>query len=257
MARAEWQDSLSDLAHDLINIEVNTIRATGITGRKMPSWPHALIDIAAIYRRYLLTTAHVDLQPFWRKSNDDDLAVESSRFLESAQTDGLEAKTDEVTFSRLRYAAAWALNNRNDANHPVNEDEREILFRIRRNCDQIKGLLRTIKGNDRYKDFVGRSRSELAQSYETKGTVAPNLPTASLVQIRKIWDIGVDKVMLQTVIQLDGDVINRVTPDASDPQAPIWQAHEKMIGLGMTHWRTMFEILSRLVGGVFKVLLGR
>ena len=44
-----WGDRLKDIGQDLINIEVNTILADGMTGRKMPPYPEALHDIAKRY----------------------------------------------------------------------------------------------------------------------------------------------------------------------------------------------------------------
>ena len=40
---------------DLLNIEVNTMVKSGMTGRKMPAFGHALLDIHGSYERWLNT----------------------------------------------------------------------------------------------------------------------------------------------------------------------------------------------------------
>ncbi len=261
---ADWQDSLSDLAHDLFNIEVNTIVARGITGRKMPSWPHALLDIASIYRRYLLGVVQLNLEPF--EEPDADLA-ELSREPSTSNLDGgngadpFVPKTDAITFSRLRHAAAWALHNPTRGAYPIDDDKREILFRIRRNSDQIKGMLEALAaspGGVNYGDVLGASRSQLSgQGAGGKPVTVPRLSSAYLVQIRKMWDIGTDRIVLQTVVQLDGDVINRVKPGFDNPETPLWRAHQKMVDFGTNQWKSIFELLAKLVGSAFKALFSR
>ncbi len=261
---ADWRDSLSDLAHDLFNIEVNTIVARGITGRKMPSWPHALLDIASVYRRYLLDVVKLDLEPF--EEDDADLAARSrdpsTSSLDGGKgADGFVPKTDTVTFSRLRHAAAWALHNPTRGAHPVDDDKREILFRIRRNSDQIKGMLEALAARPdgvNYDDVLNASRSQLSgEGAGAKPIPIPRLASAYLVQIRKMWDIGTDRIVLQTVVQLDGDVINRVKPGFDNPETPLWRAHQKMVAFGTNQWKSIFELLAKLVGSAFKALFSR
>jgi hypothetical protein len=45
--------ALGDIAHNLLNLEVNTILCDGITAEKMPAAHEALTDIAHRYYRFL------------------------------------------------------------------------------------------------------------------------------------------------------------------------------------------------------------
>jgi hypothetical protein len=278
-----WRDEISDLAYDLFNIEVNTIRAGGITGRKMPSWPHALVDIADGYRSFLGPELGVQLADFWNEEHEttvqailgtgspaeldealkeigDDLdRVEAAPWDRAGGIDPERIRTDELTFTRLRYAAKRTLfaaapaRPEDRPRFALDDYQREVLIRIRRNCDQLKTVLRQLREDRGCLAFIGLSR----QGVIGQG-VAPRAPSEHAVRIRKIWDIGTDEIVLQTVLQLDGDVINRIKRNFDlARQEKLWEAHRRSVDLGVAHWQTMFELLQRLISGAFRTLLGR
>ena len=47
---------LSEIGRDLLVMEISTIASDSITGRKMPWFPHALIDILSKYANWFVTT---------------------------------------------------------------------------------------------------------------------------------------------------------------------------------------------------------
>ena len=260
MAVRDWRDELAEIGRDLFNIEVNTILASGITGRKMPTWPIALIEIAEVYCRYLTGTACLDLAAFWQVTEQDRLAALRPGFAPTAAPMDPEAlQTSELTFMRLRYAAQAVLKNRAaaaDAGFPIDLKRREILYRIMRNADQLKAVVQVLRGKNAYTPFLGKSRLDIIEGSGT-GAVPP-APTEIAVRIRKIWDIGTDEIVLQTVVQLDGDVISRVKQDFDMVrQKPLWDAHQEHVRFGVAYWKDLFEILATLVGDAFSRLFGR
>ena len=85
------------------------------------------------------------------------------------------------------------------------------------------------------------------------GSEPPRLPPAPpehLTRIRKIWDIGTDLIVLQTVIQLDGDIIFRATKAYAQGRHPLVEAHRRASDIGLKHWSSMFELIASLVGGL-------
>jgi hypothetical protein len=75
--------------------------------------------------------------------------------------------------------------------------------------------------------------------------------------IRKIWDIGTDTIVFQTVQQLDGDVIFRVRRglDLTKQQA-LLAAHQQACNVAMTFWRSMFELIAALISGLADRIFG-
>ena len=260
MTARNWRDELAEIGRDLFNMEVNTILASGITGRKMPIWPIALIEIAEIYARYLTGTACLDVSPFWQVTEEAELAAVQPTFTKlPAPVNPEDLQTSALTFLRLRYAAQAVLANRpaaDAAGFAVDAKRREILYRIMRNADQLKAVVQFLGLKGVYEPFLNESRQGVITA-QAGGTVPP-APTESAVRIRKIWDIGTDEIVLQTVVQLDGDIISRIKQDFDiAQQKPLWNAHQEHVRFGGSYWKELFEILATLVGDAFSRLFGR
>ena len=278
MKLRSWESEIGDLAHDLLHLETNTIVADGITGRKMPSYPHALLDVAHRYLNFLEREFKLELKKYWYvardgqdeeqkrkklKHPDPEVAPAFKKDAEALWTK--EVKNDVDTFMRLHFAAAYVLNHpkeAKDAGFPVTERTRPIVVRIKRNCDALIAIVEELMllkreepgGDGSRKPFLGKSRRELAS---VRG-FPPRPPTELTIRLRKIWDIGTDEIIMQTVLQLDGDVVNRIKRDFDlEKNAPLWNTHQRIVVLGIENWQKMFELLLGLIGSAFKALLGR
>lgn len=237
MSSRDWTAPFRDLAGDLTSIEVNTIEATGVTGRKMPPWPHALIDIAQKYADWLEGPGGLDLAAF--RANP-----------QAAPPAALDSSA--ATFDLLRRAAQHAL----EAAPPEGADDdgrRAILLRIKRSCDLLKAAIRRLEDKPATATFVGLARARLA------GKGEPPRPEADIqTLIRKIWDIGTDRILLQTVVQLDGDVVFRAGRGmTAESRRGLMEAHERAVTLSLGHWQALFDLVlglisrrgGRLIGG--------
>ncbi|MCP4327277.1 MAG: hypothetical protein GY791_02420 [Alphaproteobacteria bacterium] len=276
MALPEWQREIADLSRDLFHLETNTILSDGITGRKMPSYPHALIDVAIRYNRFLRDQFGLELKAFWDVDlsgcGDDEGKKRErlKRFQLTGDTlfkddpDSLTSdaiRNDIDTFLRLHYAAGYVLNRAatiKAARGALNEAALPVALRIKRNCDALVGIVEGLmraedaRGSNNAK-FLGRSRRELIALNERP----PRPPTELIVRLRKIWDIGTDVIVMQTVLQLDGDMVNRVKRGFNLSQnEPLWTAHQRSIEFGVEHWQKMFDVLANLLGKAFQRLFG-
>lgn len=77
------------------------------------------------------------------------------------------------------------------------------------------------------------------------------------VLVRKAWDIGLEEVLFQTVIQVDGDVVVRVAelPDA-ESRAFMAALHRTAVDDGLKQWRLLFKVVGDLVSGIGEWLFG-
>ncbi len=282
---------LSETLQDLSSLEINTIIKANMTARKMPDIPFALLDIIEKYGEKL-DELGVDLSVYFRSyaSSDyreremarlDDLL--SSReggarprgsfneqkdlrplFEDAQPSERPEAFSMERThngwdtFERLRLAARSALKRSELREDPT---ARTTLLRIRKNCDQLKHLVRLIelrskKGSGRWSEVIPKTRNELvARSLERTADEPSYAEELTLIQVnlvRKAWELGVESVLAQTVIQTDGDVVTRISNElvqqhGDEVRRLILSAHSEGVGGAIQHWNSLVKVAVDLV----------
>ena len=290
MGASSWTDSLRDIGQDLITIEVNTIESTEISGRKMPGYPHALLDVAQKYADFLAGSAvGVDLDKLagdfdgsrkkvlesgaklaspikfdqrkalrqqGKESLDSEMTVRLAG-VEPEYTSGGKRYTVKLTngwetFEMLRWAANRALSPPETKNAAAEQSYRPkldrktrgILWRIGRNCDQLKLVADELRDDSKSEAFIGKTRRELVSN---EGKLSPISPQY-LTRIRKAWDLGTDTIVLQTVVQLDGDITYRARPNLlRESQSPLLEAHNRATNVGLEHWQSLFQLVFSLL----------
>ena len=265
-----FRDRLGDFGHDLMNIETNTILKDGISARKAPALPHALLDVIEKYWSFLLLDVKVDLGTIWEKGEVERknwtpvFGPPPDSFPGDRQIDN-----GWDSFDKLRWCAKKVLDHFVEArDEGVLDETKVILYRIRRSSDQIKGILQQMhdekhpwarlvsEKGERWK--TGRTRSWLncCLAAELKGGEKRKTPQPEhLIAVRKIWEIGVESVQMQTVVQIDGDIVTRIRRSLTKEELErIVPLHQEMVETGVKHWTTMFELVTRLVGDLGKAL---
>jgi hypothetical protein len=275
MANEDWGGALRDLARDLINIETNTVLSSGITGRKMPNYPHALQDIIGKFANFMADEVGIDVDKFCQQF-DEDVRQRASR---PDDPDSASLENDQAaraiepdfsvgsyctplpngpwSFYLLRWLAANALTQKG---RRIPEQHLSVVTRIRVSSDQLKIVTRELKKLGGGNPYIDVTRDEILTLEAKTGAGQPAIPPAppeALTMIRKIWDIGVDSIVFQTVQQLDGDVIFRVrrSVDLSKRQA-LLEAHQQACNVAMSYWRTMFELIAALISGLANRIFG-
>ncbi len=260
-----------DIARDLINLEINTIEKENMTAQKMPSWPHALLDISNDYLNSMIALG-LDPRPYW--GTDDKGQPELLKIPKPDAGQNVEIWTDQKPvfdssqlrngyrdFGHLRWLAIGLANNPDVAKR-LSADERathmQVLERITRNCDELREIvIRLAPEGSRdgiWNDYIGKTRREVITAIRKKAP--PPLDVADATRVRKIWDVGTERVALQTVIQIDGDVITRVRADLADAEANLlYQAHLQGIKTSVESWRFLVEIVGKLAGKAASVLI--
>ena len=247
---------LSDFGYDLFNIETNTILKEGMTARKMPALPHALLDIVETYSDYLINEIGLDRRALWglppagRETWVPVYARPGGRW---------EADGGWDSFDRMRWAAVAALGHPGAWDVPSRGAERRVtLARNWCNCDQLKGIIAGLAQRHEWAPLLGRTRKDVVEAITDRAGRAEHLPTAPaeyLITVRKAWDIGVELVVMQTVVQIDGDILTRIQQSLPENEREsLLKVHERMVDTGARHWQTMSEMLARLVGDLGRAL---
>ena len=126
-----------------------------------------------------------------------------------------------------------------------------LVRRIEVNSVRLLGLLQALPGpGGRDCDANDYSRGEL------NGAAKPPpmaLAPADLVLIRKTWELGIEQIVMQTVVQLDGDVVTRLSGGMEDERfRVIHQVHADGVRVATESWRYLVETLA----GLTKSFLG-
>jgi hypothetical protein len=292
-------DNLREIGRDLMIMEISTIASDGITGRKMPWFPHAVIDILDKYRDWFEVTIGVDFDKVLAESAPLDKAffVKKNRYepgksgVTSATTNGWR------TVEQLRRAAKYLLDDElmeAFREKPLDDTQKGIALRIRRNCDQLKPIIVRFRGTTEWRHYFleagvvklgnfefeagkdtaddvkwkhfrpvdrGISRTDISivlnnpdRSTDQNGVINPDV----VGRIRKIWEMGTDEIIAQTVVQIDGDVVTRFKKGLPDEeQAFFVSMHHRGVETALQQWNTLFNAFQKLIGGLADLIFGR
>jgi hypothetical protein len=74
-----------------------------------------------------------------------------------------------------------------------------------------------------------------------------NLDLRQLLVIKKANDIGTERVVLQTIIGMDGDITTRIARSfASQPVSYIHQMHHEAISVSVDFWKSLIQVVVKL-----------
>lgn len=238
---ADPKELVRDIANDLTHLEVNTIIKSNITGRKMPGPRHALFDIGKKYA-FKLRKYGIDLDEI------DELRLGSL-----------------TAFRTIRDKAEGRIKELNDDTQQTGFDHDEeaeylMLNRIKYMCDQIKGIFKALEDGKEKDSENNFKRLEIA-GLETEN-LPDNKPPAELqldqrerVIIRKAWELGVEEIAMQTVIQIDGDVMTRVQPRfAHGEDEGLHKIHSDGVRTSVEYWTELIKIATDILGSFFSSL---
>lgn len=253
-------ESLKQTARDLTTLEINTIVKHSMTARKMPPPGHAVLDIATTYADKLQVSLQIPLAtPFEDQDPNENGVVHVQQWKKELVERG-NLKCDDKTFRCLRRAAYRILEDCRD----LEKRDRVIVDRIRRNADQLRALLRNLekrlplrfRSND---NFMGCNRRQLLDRETQLGRhPKPHLHPDEMALVRKIWDIGVEEVVMQSTVSLSGDVINRIQSGLEpEEMATLLEFHREGIVSGTRMWKLISETLVSMTGGFAKFIARR
>jgi len=241
---------LTAVARRLLNIEVNTIIRDNMTAEPMPLAPHALLDIAGEYAQELCTLG-VDLQAYFAPQAGDPATVVPGWTVFSASVSD-RLTISPATFDRLRWAAKWALGAARLT--PLPAAKRVLLDRIINNGDAIKEMFKRFDASFN-KQFLDKTRADLVGVSIEAGTYA--IPTDDLILLQKIWDIGLEEIIAQTVVHVTGDVTTRVREALFGAGSEaIFSIHRQSIDVSVNCWKSLLDAVREIAGTAVGALLG-
>jgi len=224
MAVGDFADRLRTMAENVLTLEVNTIICPHIEAEKMPPPEHAFIDVANEYRAWMRDRHNRDT---WKPDEVASASREIFLMVRRAAGELLEAATERGV------------------------SDKNLLERIKTNSDQAIGIF------DRL-DAARGTPVVLVRSTNVP-PVPIDLHPEEIVVLRKMWELMLDEVMMQTTIQLDGDVVTRLRRGLSDdPEGPtIMKLHDKAVGTSTAFWGKLIDVLGGAVKSLGELLFGK
>ena len=125
-----------------------------------------------------------------------------------------------------------------------------VFLRMIAFCHSIESLGRReeykINGNPEISVFT-----VLLSAYDEftlKGPVDPK----ELTKLKRSYDLGIEKIVMQTRIGIGGDIVSRIEEDfANKPRQLIVDIHDKHTKLSIDYWNSLINTAVKIVGDIF------
>lgn len=259
------EEKISSTLYDLTHLEINTIIKDEMTATKAPSSPRLLlhelaikyhfklIDLGEIYMKFEVCQG-IDYKKLFRNQmNKSGSGYDSFMELrDQARITHEQLRKDKLIIPRKeeRVSADIKMLQRIEI---ISNDIMNIL----KMNDTLK--IHTAKDHVSYKfddpEMVVKFRimqSRKAEHFEL------NLDLRQLLVIKKANDIGTEKVVMQTIIGMDGDVTTRISKTFADqPVAFINDIHNEAIRISVDFWENLVSIVVKLGEKLINSLLGK
>jgi len=84
--------------------------------------------------------------------------------------------------------------------------------------------------------------------------LAPN----QILRLRKAWDLGTEEIVMQTIIDIEGDVTSRIMRSfALSPDKTVLEIHNQAIHIATGMWKSLVQTVASMANKAFEQLLGR
>ena len=264
--KKKLEEKVSSTLYDLTHLEINTIIKDEMTATKAPSSPRLLLySLASIYYTKLILLGEkyvVYLGPLPEGVNN----------LFRGKEDNLGSGYESFHELSHRAESAAQMIKDNKARLPFPEDyvnaDIMMLKRIQTISNDIRRILK-MDGVDPYESHlkkIDRSEAPLKKDNkifdfddpETVNTFRTmksseadqyelNLDLRQLLVFKKANDIGTERVVLQTIIGMDGDITTRISKGfAEQPISFINQIHHEAVGISVDFWKTLINVVVDL-----------
>lgn len=260
------------LAQDLLTLEINTIIKQDMSAVKMPAQRRqALYELAKAYH-LKLQALQVRAPIYWQYAG-----IRSFGELRDRAKKGMEQFE-----KKLRTASP-------EEQEKIQEDIK-MLERIQDQSANIVDMFYKLRerfqkereaGESGYAEIPDLAVEELEEK-QKRGELTPaashtasemwnndisrsrmnqiadlDLTPQQITLLRKAWEIGTERIILQTVIQIDGDITTRLSERfASNPHPTLLQIHNDSIITATQFWSNLVQTLTSIAGRAFQAIVG-
>lgn len=250
------EEEISSTLFDLTHLEINTIVKDEMTASKAPSSPRLLLhNLAAKYDQKLVSLGEKYLQYLGTPNQDNGENIfRGTRVKEGSGYDSFKELSDRAKDASILLKGGKVL-----VSLPEDQIDSDIMMlkRIETISNDIRRIL-VMDGVDPNKDDLVKSETfnfddkETIEKFRTMTSRQAdefelNLDLRQVLVIKKANDIGTEKVVLQTVIGMDGDVTTRISKAfAEQPVTFINEMHKDAISVSVEFWKSLVNVVVQL-----------
>ncbi len=248
----EFIQSLGEVLIDITALEVNTMVVERITGDKFIAW-EAYRDIYAISQQYLeqneiyesLRDRYIELRKSLELEYTLLLTDPASEFYDPSV---LNSATQENRILTDPTVQLHEIQTR--LPDPLQPTSPEEILKAHKLLTDSRFLRSLRKFSELKAALDNRNKALLKKQDELPGNVKPDI-------VHKA--VTTDMIYAQTVIQIDGDVINRYSQEIFDhPQRDmILEIHREGVIAGEKQWRGLLEFIIGLVQASLQRVSGK
>ncbi|HZK09224.1 MAG TPA: hypothetical protein VFC92_13655 [Bacteroidales bacterium] len=223
---------IGKLLDDLTHIEINTIIKKGMTSAPQP-------DSIEEKLRVLLSDYIEKLASIIRRN---DLPMDFQ----------LKGKTVSIRCAEIKsyeklYADLDALDDYMSLNHiRIEEKDYVIIIRMKSFCNYLRS---------RSSDMLFTQSKNLASDVNLYSVDMDRCADFKIkindrdkVMITRVFDLGTERIVMQTRIGIDGDIITRIEQDfAGMPKQVVLDAHDKHTNLALKYWQDIINVVKDIV----------
>lgn len=248
---SEVRDQLLEVAHDLFAIEVNTIVKPNMTATRMRNVAHTLLDIISEYDsalRSLEPPAPAEsVIPKLSTQNELDVEAEVRKLADRARA--------AIRYWQVKLSPSEM--GQQSREQETTESNYLLLCRIRDNCDQLFGLFDMLRARQPQGTVGIPELQKLSRQNATQREIT--LRTGERMQLRKIWEVGTETVLMQTVIHLNGDIFTRMQSQmarSTDEGKRILDIHNRGVSVAVSYWQQLSDLVANFFQNLFPSLKG-
>ena len=245
------EEKVSSTLYDLTHLEINTIIKDEMVASKAPSSPRLMLhSIATKYHEKLVALGLKYQQVMPPPEEGVQNIFRGKMVLLGSGYDSFKELSERAE-SSIKMLRDYL--SRVQAPDDTIQPDIMMLQRIHNISDDIRRILKMEGvdpcGDKKVCDFDDAETmrkfrnlpAREAEKYEL------NLDLRQLMVFKKANDIGTEKVMLQTIIGMDGDITTRVAKAFADqPVTFINQMHHDAIGISVDFWKNLITVVVKL-----------
>jgi hypothetical protein len=250
------KDFINNLANDLLRLEINTIVKDQLLCSKPRSHRWELYDIASEYRELLLSYTTMPINPEMGGSKVSQEMRKEFKNLNAGLNSFLEIQ-HFAEVKRDEFKQELERTKLSELETDILNERVMLCERIIRQSQQMVDIFLDLQSNstdpiDSDNDFSFMRLNSLPEL---------KLSPSQVSIIRKANEIGTQRVLLQTVVQVEGDITSYITTRflhfPEKEQKMIKEVHESSIMTSIRMWQYLFQAIGKLAGTVFTSVTGK
>lgn len=283
-------DLISNGLYDLTHLEINTIVKSNMTAAKITNSPRKLLHEIATTYHYALKNMGIKYHDYYKDEEKKDSLFRGEMICKGSGVksfDEFQTKANQT----IKWLTNNKSKIQEIDEDEIMEDAM-ILERIAINSATIKDIINasTVSQKNKnikdkldvpqsIKDFKkddtplkkdakkdedeGRGRENMSDDSQLNKASQEDqnkedehdldLKLQDILTLKKINDIGTEKILTQTVIGLDGDITTRISKNyANHPISFINEIHQEAISTSVAYWESLIKIFSNFISKLKK-----